>query len=168
MKVISKQDNSRMCIICGLDNEYGLRSEFYNMEDDSVFTLFEYREQHQSYPGRVHGGLITAMLDELGFRAVWVHEPNIFSVTTTLETKYRKPVPYGQPLLGRGIVTFENRKFVKGHGEIIDIDGNILAEADMSYIKLSPEKIVGHDIDWHTEMCYKGVKDRDEIVFGGF
>ena len=56
-----------MCIICGMDNEYGLNAEFYNMEDNSVFTLFRYREQHQSYPSRVHGGLITAMLDELGF-----------------------------------------------------------------------------------------------------
>ena len=35
MKVISKQRNSKMCIICGLDNEYGLRAPFYNMEDSN-------------------------------------------------------------------------------------------------------------------------------------
>lgn len=33
MKVVSKQGNSKMCIICGLDNEYGLKAPFYNMED---------------------------------------------------------------------------------------------------------------------------------------
>ena len=70
MKVTSKQRNSKMCMICGLENEYGLRAPFYNMEDGSVMTLFKYREQHQSYPGRVHGGLITAMLDEMGLRNV--------------------------------------------------------------------------------------------------
>ena len=48
MKVISKQRNSKMCIICGLDNEYGLRAPFYNMEDGSVMTKFQYREEHQS------------------------------------------------------------------------------------------------------------------------
>ena len=74
MKVIGKQKNSRMCIICGLDNEYGVKAPFYNMEDGSVMTLFQYREQHQSYPGRVHGGLITAMLDEMGLRALWAKE----------------------------------------------------------------------------------------------
>ena len=74
MRVISKQRNSRMCIMCGLDNEYGVRAPFYNMEDGSVATLFSYRCQHQSYPGRVHGGLITAMIDEMGLRALWAKE----------------------------------------------------------------------------------------------
>lgn len=64
MKVVRKQRNSRMCIICGLDNEYGVQASFYVMEDGSVMTRFAFRERHQSYPGRVHGGMITAMLDE--------------------------------------------------------------------------------------------------------
>lgn len=47
------------------------------------------------YPGRVHGGLITCMLDEMGLRALWAKEGSeeSFGVTTSLETKYRKPVP---------------------------------------------------------------------------
>ena len=65
MQVKYKQNNSRMCVICGMDNPFGLQAPFYVMEDDSVMTLFRYRQEHQSYPGRVHGGLITAMLDEL-------------------------------------------------------------------------------------------------------
>ena len=76
MKVISKQRNSKMCIICGLDNKYGLKAPFYNMEDGSVMTKFQYSEEHQSYPGRVHGGLITAMLDEMGLRALWAKKQN--------------------------------------------------------------------------------------------
>ena len=91
MKVKGKQNNSRMCVICGMDNPFGVQAPFYIMEDDSVMTLFRYREEHQSYPGRVHGGLITAMLDELGFRAYWVFEPEVLAVTTTLETKYPGP-----------------------------------------------------------------------------
>ena len=50
MKILSKQKNSRMCMICGLDNEYGVNAPFYNMEDGSVMTVFRYNEQHQSYP----------------------------------------------------------------------------------------------------------------------
>ena len=38
MRVISKQRNSRMCIMCGLDNEYGVMAPFYNMEHGSVAT----------------------------------------------------------------------------------------------------------------------------------
>ena len=94
MKVISKQRNSKMCIICGLDNKYGLKAPFYNMEDGSVMTKFQYSEEHQSYPGRVHGGLITAMLDEMGLRALWAYKEGNeeeFGVTMSLDTKYRKP-----------------------------------------------------------------------------
>ena len=102
MKVIAKQRNSKMCAICGLDNVYGVRAPFYSMEDGSVATIFSYREEHQSYPGRVHGGMITAMLDEMGLRALWAKEGGEFTygVTLSLETKYRKPVPYGVPLIG--------------------------------------------------------------------
>ena len=161
MKVIEKQRNSRMCIICGMDNEYGLKAPFYNMEDNSVGTLFTFGERHQSYPGRVHGGMITAMLDELGFRAYWVFEPQVLAVTTSLETKFRKPVPYGVPLKGKGIVTMSNSHFVKSHTEILDMDGNVLASADLKYIKLPAERIT--DADYHEEMCYFIPDDVREI-----
>ena len=106
MKILSKQKNSRMCMICGLDNEYGVNAPFYNMEDGSVMTVFRYKEQHQSYPGRVHGGMITAMLDEMGLRSLWAKElsEETFGVTISLDTKYRKPVPYETELIGRGVV----------------------------------------------------------------
>ena len=71
MFVTEKQRNSKMCVICGLDNPFGVRAPFYNMEDGSVMSVFRFREEHQSYPGRVHGGLISAMLDEMGLRALW-------------------------------------------------------------------------------------------------
>ena len=58
MKVVKKQNNSKMCVMCGLDNPAGVRAPFYTMEDGSVVTRFRYGEVHQSYPGRVHGGLI--------------------------------------------------------------------------------------------------------------
>ena len=48
MKVISKQRNSRMCAVCGMDNIYGLQAPFYNMEDGSVVSLFQYKDHHQS------------------------------------------------------------------------------------------------------------------------
>ena len=71
MKVVGKQRNSRMCFICGMDNPIGLHAQFYNMEDGSVISPVTFREEHQSFPGRVHGGLIATMLDELGLRALW-------------------------------------------------------------------------------------------------
>ena len=43
MKVLRKQANSKSCIICGMDNPLGVKAPFYEMEDNSVVTLFSYR-----------------------------------------------------------------------------------------------------------------------------
>ncbi|MFA6755428.1 MAG: PaaI family thioesterase [Bacilli bacterium] len=151
MKVVSKQYNSRMCIICGMENENGVKAQFYNMEDDSVMTLFQYKETHQSYPGRVHGGMITCMLDELVGRALWVKHPDEFGVTMSLTTHYRKPVPYGVTLKGIGRVVKDGPKFFVGSAEIQDLEGNVLANAEANYFKLPVSKI-GENISVHKDL----------------
>lgn len=164
MKVISKQRNSRMCAICGMDNKYGLKAQFYNMEDGSVMTKFKYREEHQSYPGRVHGGLITAMLDEMGLRALWAKEgtEESFGVTLSLDTKYRKPVPYNTEIIGKGMVIKENSKFFVVDSQILDLEGNVLANGTIKYIKLDVNKI-SEGVQIHEEMCYLVEDDVKEI-----
>ena len=42
MQVKYKQNNSRMCVICGMDNPFGLRAPFYVMEDDNPTTCSHY------------------------------------------------------------------------------------------------------------------------------
>jgi len=153
MKVLSKQRNSKMCYICGMENPEGMKAQFYNMEDGSVIAPFKYRVEHQSFPKRVHGGLISTMLDELAFRAYWAIDENAFGVTTSMSIKFRKPVPYDTDLFARGIVYKDSSKFFKTYSYILDKDGTILAEADTSYIKLLPDKIVEH-VDVHEEMKY--------------
>lgn len=155
MKVVQKQKNSRMCAICGLDNVYGVRAPFYTMEDKSVVTLFNYRPEHQSYPGRVHGGLITAMLDEMGLRSLWAYEgsESTYGVTTSLQTKYRKPVPYDTQLVGRGIIVKDTPHFCTSHCTISLPDGTLLAEGEVNYLKMPVSKL-GDGISEHEEMCY--------------
>lgn len=166
MKIISKQRNSKMCMICGLDNEYGVKAPFYNMEDGSVMSVFQYKRQHQSYPGRVHGGLITAMLDEMGLRSLWAKELSeaTFGVTLSLDTKYRKPVPYETDLIGRGLVVKETSKFVITDASIMDMQGDILANGMIKYIKMDTEKI-SEGVQIHEEMPYLLEDGRTEILF---
>lgn len=163
MKVLSKQHNSKMCIICGLDNEYGLRAPFYNMEDGSVMTVFKYRAQHQSYPQRVHGGLIASMIDEMGLRSLWAEEGSeeTFGVTFSLETKYRKPVPYDEELVGRGKIIRNSPRFFSTEATIMDKYGNELASGVTNYLKLDISKIA-EGVQVHEAMCYlvsDGVKN---------
>lgn len=145
MKVIKKQTNSEMCLICGINNEAGLKAPFYEMEDGSLISIIEYKEHHQSYPGRVHGGMISCLLDELIGRAIWIEEPDMWGVTVSLNVKFRKPVPYNTKLKAIGRITRSKSRIFEGEGEIQDMDGNVLASAEAVYFKLPFNKIADED-----------------------
>ena len=150
MQVRKKQANSHQCIICGIDNPYGLAAPFYELDNGKVATTFRYREQHQSYPGRAHGGMITCMLDELAGRAIWIVEPDVLAVTTSIQVKFRKPVPYDTTLYGIGEIVSNTRRGFQAFAKITDAQGTVLAQADVTYLKLPAQTIT--DADMHEEL----------------
>ena len=158
IKVVNRQTNSKNCFICGLDNETGVKAPFYNLEDDSVATIFKFLEKHQSYPGRTHGGIISAMLDELIGRALWIKEPDTYAVTTSMTIKFRKPVPYATLIKGRGYIVKDSSRLYVGKGELYDMDNNVLAEVEATYLKMSSEKASNSETNVEEEMCYN-IKD---------
>ena len=147
MRVVSKQNNSHMCLICGMDNNAGVRAQFYNLEDGSVGGLFTFREEHQSYPGRVHGGMLATMIDELAGRVLWVDSPDKIAVTMDINVKYRKPVPYGTPLKGRGVFTERLSRAYSAKCYIMDMDNNVLAEGVAKYLILPAEKVCDASVE---------------------
>lgn len=148
MKVLKKQTNSKMCIVCGMDNPAGLHAPFYEMEDHTVVTIFKYGDIHQSYPERAHGGLITTMLDELIGRALWIDEPDVWGVTATLNVKFRKPVALNETIKGVGKITENKSRIFKGIGKLYNEAGEVIAEAEAVYVKLPLDKVVStHEHD---------------------
>lgn len=162
MKVIEKQRNSKMCFICGMDNPEGIKAQFYSMEDKSVISLFKFNKFNQSFPGRVHGGIISAMIDELGLRAMWSNNQEGFGVTMDLNVKYRKPVPYDVSLLARGKVTYSNSSFLKAEASIYLLDGTLLSNGSMTY-RILPLSYISPDASIHTEMPYLIEDDLKDI-----
>ena len=59
-RVRAKQENSKMCLVCGLKNPFGLRTSFYELDNDEILAVFKPMEEYQSYPGRLHGGRAVA------------------------------------------------------------------------------------------------------------
>ena len=153
MKVIKKQKNSKNCIICGLNNELGVKASFYDLEDGSIGALFTFKLEHQSYPERVHGGMSSALLDELMGRVIWVSEPTTYAVTTSMQVSFRKPVPYNTPLKARAEITFNSLRGYSAKGEIYTLGGELLCSATAKYVKL-PEKLITKNFNMHEEMAY--------------
>ena len=141
-KVVGHQYRNDQCLVCGWDNPLGLDLEFWELENGELATLANLKQGHQSYPGRAHGGIISALLDELIGRAVCMEEPACWGVTVDLTIKYKKPVPLEQPLVAVGRVARNRSRMFEGSGEIYLPDGTLLASAEGRYMKLPVDKIV--------------------------
>jgi len=101
------------------------------------------QEQHVSYKGVIHGGMITALLDESMGWAVSIHNQKM-CVTGALNVKFRKPITPGQKVFVKGFVdepSLQSSKYFSGKGEIIDEKGNVYAEAQGQFYPLPDNKM---------------------------
>ncbi len=141
MKVLKKQTNSFMCFICGINNDSGLKVRFYEMENNTLVGLLRGEQIHQSYPNRMHGGIISAIIDESIGRAIWIDEPDTWGVTMDLQMKYRKQVPLEEDLLVVTKITKNTKRGFEGIGYLLNKEHQVLAEGTARYIKLSLKTI---------------------------
>ncbi len=147
-RVVRKQPNSRMCVVCGLKNPFGLRAQFYELENGEVMALFHPRDEHQSYPGRLHGGIATAILDEtIGRVGLIKYGEDIWGVTVEFQARFRRPVPLLEEIRVIGRITADTRRTFTGTGEIILPDGRVAVEGKGKYIKLPIDQITDFDVD---------------------
>lgn len=152
-----------MCLVCGVENVAGLHARFYELEACGVkqaggpdgeaaagpelLGIFTPQQEHQSYPGRLHGGISSAILDETIGRAITIGHPGIWGVTVELTVRYRKPVPLGDEIRVIGRITRDTRRLFEGTGEILLADGSVAVEADGKYVKMRLDEIAEGGLD---------------------
>lgn len=145
---------SKHCMVCGVDNRFGLQTRFFETTDNEVIALFSPREEHQSYPGIAHGGVSAALLDEVIGRAIMAfYDQNTFGVTIDLQVKYRKPVPLGVELKAIGRIVKDNGRMFEGTGELHLPDGSVAVSAWGKYLKRNLEQI--SDSDFVTDEWFE-------------
>ena len=141
-KINMIQNISKHCLVCGTDNQFGLKSRFFETDEKEVIGLFTPRDEHQSYPGIVHGGVSAAILDETIGRAIMAHYgQNTFGVTVDLQVKYKKPVPLGVELRVIGRLTNDRGRIFAGTGELYLPDGTVAVTAAGKYLKRTLDQI---------------------------
>ncbi len=162
-KVNKKHQNSKLCFVCGLKNDSGIKAVFFELDNNELVATFTPCEKHQSYPGRLHGGISSAILDETIGRAIMIEHEEIWGVTVEINVKYKRPVPYDVELKVVGRITNQNRRFFEGTGELILPDGKVAVTAWGKYMKLPLEKIADWDNDDEEWIVTKMENDPEEI-----
>jgi acyl-coenzyme A thioesterase PaaI-like protein len=162
--VTGKQPNSKMCLVCGLKNVMGLKAAFYELENNELLAVCEPLEEHQSYPSRLHGGIVTALLDETIGRAILTkYEGDIWGVTLEFTTRYKKPIPLDAELRVIARITLERRRFFKGTGELLLPDGSVAAVGSGKYLKFPLEEIADFNFTEQEWQVVPAARDPQEV-----
>lgn len=132
--------------MCGLKNDLGLKSVFYELDNKELLAVFRPLVQHQSYPGRLHGGIASTILDETIGRAIMIdNETEIWGVTIELAVRFKMPIPLTQELRVVARIVSEDRRFFSGEGELLLEDGSVAARGTGKYLKQPLEQIAEFD-----------------------
>ncbi len=124
------------CFGCGRLNPHGLHLVFAPLAaENGVAATFTPRTEHEGFFEVVHGGIITAVLDEAMGWAVFVRD--IWAVTGKIAVTFRKPVAVGVPTRAIGRV-------VADRGRLLDVaaelrrgeDDALLADATATFVRV--------------------------------
>jgi len=151
MEDITKQNNSTGCFVCGMENPHSLKTKFYAIGKTTLIAEFKTLDEHQSYPGVLHGGIAAAILDETMGRLTLSGEAPQWGMTVELNMKYRKPLPTEETIYAKAELVEDGKRVFTCKGAIILPDGKPAVTATGKFMKLSIDQITkGQDFlsDW--------------------
>jgi uncharacterized protein (TIGR00369 family) len=101
------KDTHGGCFACGKGNAGGLRLHFEVDEGGIATAIWQPSAVFQSYPDRLHGGVIATLLDSAMVHALAAR--GVAGVTAELNIRYLQPVSLDQPLLVTALVESKRR-----------------------------------------------------------
>lgn len=128
------------CFGCGRLNPWGLKLSFYESADGSgLWTPWTPVRQHEGYDGIAHGGIITAVLDEV--MAWTAYQRRIWAVTGKIAVSFRRPVEIGVPTRASGRIVTDRGRILELAGELRrEGDGALLADATGTFVRVPEAK----------------------------
>lgn len=127
MQEQTKKTTYNWCFGCGKDNPIGLHLDM-KCVDGKCVAVFTPRKEHESYGDRMHGGLVSTLLDEVmgDYVLKTTGKP---TYTAKIEIRFRHAVPIGKPITITGWIASQRGRLLVTEGRITNADGSIAAEA---------------------------------------
>ncbi|MCX7857656.1 MAG: PaaI family thioesterase [Deltaproteobacteria bacterium] len=125
------------CFICGKANPKGLRIGF-RYENGYAEAEFELEKEYQGYRGIVHGGIISAIIDEACAYATL--SLGLKAYTAKMNVRFRRPVKTGEKLSVSSTAILVKSRLVEAKASIKDKEGNVVAEGDAKFIVYNEDK----------------------------
>lgn len=128
------------CLVCGEPevNPSTLNRRF-RVTNDGVEVKFQADARQAGYKDVVHGGIITALLDETIGWSVAVERKKLF-VTGEITVRFVRPLPVGLPVTVRGRPVEHKSRYSIAEGEITDADGMVYAKASGKFFLMRDQE----------------------------
>ncbi len=124
--------DNQYCFICGHRNPVGLKATMkVDREGKSAACTLVIPSEYQGWKDMVHGGIISALLDEVCVYAGMTVSDSV--VTGELKTRFRKPVPVEQEVTVSARVTNQVRRTVQVEAQLT-LEGVVLASAEAKLV----------------------------------
>lgn len=121
------------CFVCGPRNPAGLKLDF-RFNGRRIRTEFTPMKEHQGYLGILHGGILSALLDEAMVKlAIAMDSP---AVTARMEVKLKKAVGIGEKVTVEAEVLKEHRRLIESYARAINGEGRVVACATGKLLKV--------------------------------
>lgn len=130
------------CFGCGDANPAGIDLKDIRREGDLIKATLNPHPHHQGFPGVLHGGVVTAALDEVMAYACVIIGGK-WSATAKLELRFRQAVPLQGPLLlEAGLVEPISTRRFHTWGKLFNGD-TVCAEATALFMPAPEEMVAG-------------------------
>jgi uncharacterized protein (TIGR00369 family) len=132
--MVQLRDNER-CYVCGKRNPAGLAVDFtIDKGLRSIQARFSPSDMHQGFEGIVHGGILSALLDEA--MAKLAFSLGIPAVTAEMTVKFKAPVAPGEELIVSGRLVQETGRLIRAEAKI-ERGPVVIAEATAKLLRTS-------------------------------
>lgn len=129
------------CFVCGQSHPWGLQARFIALPTGQVQVSFIPQKTQAGYEGMAHGGIISALFDELLGWAV-VLKTERMCLTAELTVRYLKPIRLGIQYVATANPGSDHGRYWESEGNLQDAGGVIHAKAQGKYFLLSEEQTV--------------------------
>ena len=115
------------CFLCGPLNAQGLNLAF-EADGQTLSTRWTSEKRFQGYAGVLHGGIISAILDEVMINLPWkLYDAPV--TTAELTVRFRQAAPVGVELRFTAFEVERGRRLWRLRAECRGTDGTLYAEA---------------------------------------
>jgi uncharacterized protein (TIGR00369 family) len=127
------------CFVCGNENKIGINTEFHT-NGEEVYTGVTFSQDYVGYDNVVHGGVISALLDETAMWACYVKTGKLF-FTIELNIRFKRKLPPNIKTNVTGKLIQLKKSYAISESKLMDDQGNVYAVATGKYFPIPKDEM---------------------------